>query len=60
MLNVGEEITAKIVDFNEADRKISLSIKAMAASGSMRDETDEDVTVDIDAVITAQTEDEAQ
>ncbi len=60
VLNVGEEITAKIVDFNEADRKISLSIKAMAASGSMRDETDEDVTVDIDAVITAQTEDEAQ
>ncbi len=60
VLNVGEEITAKIVDFNEADRKISLSIKAMAASSSMRDETDEDVTVDIDAVITAQTEDEAQ
>ena len=60
VLNVGEEITAKIVDFNEADRKISLSIKAMAVSGSMRDETDEDVTVDIDAVITAQTEDEAQ
>ncbi len=28
VLSVGEEVTAKIVDFNEADKKISLSIKA--------------------------------
>ena len=27
----GEEITAKVVDFSETDRKISLSIKAMLA-----------------------------
>lgn len=29
VLRVGQEIEAKIVDFNEADRKISLSMKAM-------------------------------
>lgn len=31
VLQVGEIITAKVVDFNEEDRKISLSIKAMEA-----------------------------
>ncbi len=31
VLTTGQEITAKIVDFNEADRKISLSMKALAA-----------------------------
>ena len=31
VLSIGQEITAKIVDFNEADRKISLSIKALEA-----------------------------
>ncbi len=30
VLKVGQQIEAKIVDFNEADRKISLSIKALA------------------------------
>jgi ribosomal protein S1 len=29
ILKTGVEVTAKIVDFNEADRKISLSVKAM-------------------------------
>jgi len=29
VLKVGEEVTAKVVDFNEEDKKISLSIKAM-------------------------------
>ena len=29
VLNIGQEIEAKIVDFNEEDRKISLSIKAL-------------------------------
>ena len=29
VLSIGQEITAKIVDFNEADRKISLSMKAL-------------------------------
>ena len=29
VLNIGQEIEAKIVDFNEEDKKISLSIKAL-------------------------------
>ena len=29
VLKVGEEITAKVVDFKQDDRKISLSIKAL-------------------------------
>ena len=31
ILSVGQEITAKIVDLNEAEKKISLSMKALAA-----------------------------
>lgn len=54
VLSVGQEVTAKIVDFNEADRKISLSIKAMGAAAQI----DQDVVpVDIEAVISAQRED---
>ena len=30
VLSIGQEIEAKIVDFDEADRKISLSMKALA------------------------------
>ena len=60
VLSIGEEITAKIVDFNEADKKISLSIKAMAASAPVQEENEEEVSVDIEAAITAQTQDEAQ
>jgi small subunit ribosomal protein S1 len=30
VLKIGQEVEAKIVDFNEADKKISLSIKALA------------------------------
>ncbi|WP_300801878.1 30S ribosomal protein S1 [uncultured Acetatifactor sp.] len=53
VLSVGQEVTAKIVDFNEADRKISLSIKAMGAAAQI----DQDVVpVDIEAVISAQAE----
>ena len=32
VLKIGQEITAKIVDFNSEDKKISLSIKALLAS----------------------------
>ncbi len=58
VLSVGEEVTAKIVDFNEADRKISLSIKALTAPATAREEdSDADVvSVDIDAVIAAENE----
>lgn len=52
ILAIGQEIEAKIVDFNEEDRKISLSMKALQASQSEpEEEYDEDVAdVDIDAV----------
>ena len=32
VLKIGQEVEAKIVDFNEEEKKISLSIKALAAS----------------------------
>ena len=31
VLKIGQEIEAKVVDFNEDDKKISLSIKALEA-----------------------------
>lgn len=34
VLNIGQKIEAKIVDFNEAEKKISLSIKALLASNA--------------------------
>ena len=64
VLKIGDEVTAKVVDFNEADKKISLSIKAMFApeptEEAIVEETDADVVpVDIEAVIAAETEEEA-
>ena len=51
VLRIGDEIEAKVVDFNEADHKISLSIKALMASAPQEAEDDADVAdVDIDAV----------
>ncbi len=38
VLAVGQEIEAKIVDFNEDDRKISLSMKAIANEADDQDE----------------------
>ena len=32
VLTVGQEVTAKIVDLNEAEKKISLSMKALEAA----------------------------
>ena len=55
VLQVGEEITAKVVDFNEADKKISLSIKALQAPEKKEEQEDGDVvSVDIDKVIADQ------
>ncbi len=52
VLKGGQELTAKVVDFNEADKKISLSIKAMLSEARAEKAADEDVvSVDIDAVI---------
>ena len=58
VLKSGQEVTAKVVDFNEADRKISLSIKAMFAPEPKAEKVaDEDVvSVDIDAVIAEENE----
>ena len=51
VLSVGQEVEAKIVEFREEDKKISLSMKALLASPE-EDKTDdaEFVDVDIDAV----------
>ena len=57
VLAIGQEITAKVVDFNEEEKKISLSIKALLAPepAEEAEEADEDVvSVDIDAVIAAE------
>ena len=58
VLKVGDEVTAKIVDFNEADKKISLSIRALLApepaekkEEASKDDDADVVSVDIDAVI---------
>lgn len=42
VLAVGQVVTAKVVDFNEADRKISLSIKAMEAADKSAEENFEE------------------
>ncbi|MBE5829218.1 MAG: 30S ribosomal protein S1 [Butyrivibrio sp.] len=58
VLKVGDEVEAKIVDFNEADKKISLSIKAMFAPEKEEEPAEEGdvVSVDIDKVIAEQSE----
>ncbi len=65
VLTTGQEVTAKVVDFNPEDHKISLSMKALLApekteepAAEAADDSDADVvSVDIDAVI-AQSEEE--
>ena len=59
VLSVGQEVTAKVVDFNEEGKKISLSIKALYAPEvkEVEEEVADDadvVSVDIDAVIAKQ------
>ena len=49
-LKIGQQIEAKIVDFNEVDHKISLSIKALAVA-AREQQIDADVAdVDIEAM----------
>lgn len=69
VLKTGDSVTARVVDFNEEDKKISLSIKAMLAPDSVEEEAapeadaDDDaeaVSVDIDAVIAAEASEEAE
>ncbi len=68
VLSVGQEVTAKVVDFNEEGKKISLSIKALlvpevkeepAAEKVAEDDADV-VSVDIDAVIAKQEAESAE
>ena len=54
-LTIGQEIEARVVDFNENDHKISLSIKALHAPEKKEEQEDGDVvSVDIDKVIADQ------
>ena len=65
VLKVGQEVTAKIVDFNEDSNKISLSVKQLlieeerARRAAERAREDADVaSVDVDANIAAHADDE--
>lgn len=63
VLKVGEEVTAKVVDFNDEDKKISLSVKAMFAPEPKEEEeaSDEDVvSVNIEAVIASEQEEASE
>ncbi|MCD8038599.1 MAG: 30S ribosomal protein S1 [Lachnospiraceae bacterium] len=67
VLSVGQEITAKVVDFNEEGKKISLSIKALLvseakeeAAAKAAEDTSDVVSVDIDAVIAKQEAEDAE
>ena len=58
VLKVGDEVTAKVVDFNLDEKRVSISIKALTAPDpkeEKEEESNEDVaSVDIDAVIAAE------
>ncbi|MGN0400850.1 MAG: 30S ribosomal protein S1 [Acetatifactor sp.] len=60
VLKVGDEVTAKVTDFNENDRKISLSIKALSAPETAEEADEDVVAVNIDEVIAAQAEEDNQ
>ena len=63
VLSIGQEIEAKIVDFNEQDRKISLSIKALqvAAEAQTKEEAENVDVADVDVeAVAAQLENEAE
>ena len=67
VLSVGQEVTAKVVDFNEEGKKISLSIKALLApepkeapAEKVAEDDSDVVSVDIDAVIAKQEAEDAE
>jgi ribosomal protein S1 len=65
ILKVGQQVTAKVVDFNEETKKISLSIKALHAveaheTPAAKEDDSDVVSVDIDAVIAKQEAEEAK
>ena len=66
ILKVGQEVTAKIVDFKPEDKKISLSMKALLEpekkdeDNEASDDNEDVVSVDIDAEIEKSKEEEAK
>ncbi len=63
VLSIGQEITAKITDFNEETHKISLSMKALLPSQKSRKEKEPEadvVSVDIEAEIAKQQKEDAE
>ena len=67
VLAVGQEVTAKVVDFNEEGKKISLSVKALFApevkEAPVEEVAEDDsdvVSVDINAVIAKQDAEDAE
>ena len=47
VLKIGQEVEAKIVDFNEEDKKISLSIKALTEAPAKEEEPSEEATEEV-------------
>ena len=47
VLKIGQEVEAKIVDFNEEDKKISLSIKALTEAPAKEEKPSEEVTEEV-------------
>ena len=58
VLTVGQEVTAKIVDFNEADRKISLSVKQLLAPEKEETVEGDVASVDVEAYVAAHSDEE--
>lgn len=57
VLKTGDEVTAKVVDFNLDEKRVSISIKALTAPEEEKKEDDADVaSVDIEAVIASEAE----
>ncbi len=57
VLKIGDEVTAKVVDFNAEDKRVSISVKALVAPEEVKTEDDADVaSVDIEAVIASEAE----
>ena len=54
VLTVGQEVTAKVVDFNEEGKKISLSVKALFAPEAKADDDADVASVNIEDVIANQ------
>ena len=59
VLAVGQEITAKVVDLNEADKKISLSMKALEPVAEPVEEVAEEVAEEVVEEVAAETVEEA-